>query len=135
MPPSAQAQTPQAAAAFARFFYAEIGKAFGERDPARVEALSDPTCEACRLFIDSIAELRDKNQRVTPVNFEIVLAEAPGLEGEQARVDVIYNLAPVQTTDASGKQIAEDPGAQNREVQLTLVRAGTSWLVKAAEAV
>lgn len=130
VPPSAQAETPQAAAAFARFFYAEVERAFNSKDPSIVEALSAPGCEACDLFAGSLTALRDNNERITPVDFEVVFAEAPAFSGPEARVDLAYNTVAVQRFDASGELIYEEPATKNDQVQLTLVRSGSSWLVQ-----
>lgn len=134
VPPSAQAETPQGAAAFARFFYAEVQRAFAQKDPGIVQRLSAPGCEACRLFDASLTALRDNNERVTPVEFEIVAAEAPAITGPTARVDVIFNTKAVQRFDATGKLLYEEAAAVNDEVQLTLVRSGSSWLVQEVQA-
>lgn len=135
VPPSAQAETPEGAAAFARFFYEQVGRAFAEKDPEIIRRLSAPGCEACTLFVDSLTKLRDNNERASQFSFEVVFAEAPAPTGEEVRVDVIYNTPDIQRFDASGKVIYEEAAAQGEQVEMTLTRGGSGWLVKEVRSV
>ncbi len=135
VPTSAQASTPQAAAQFARFFYAEVERAYREKDPEIVRRLSAPGCVACSRFLESLTAIRDKGETVTPVVYEIVSAEAPAISGREARVDVIYNSPAITRRDRTDAVIAREPGVKNFEEQVTLVRGGSGWLVRAVKAV
>jgi hypothetical protein len=135
VPPAAQEQTPEGAAEFARFFYAEVRRAFIEKDPEIIRRLSAPGCEACDRFVASLTKLRDNNERTSDFAFEIVVAEAPASDGPEARVDVIYNSPTIQRYNASGEVIYEEPAAQGAEIQMTLTRAPEGWLVQEVESV
>lgn len=130
VPPSAQAETPEGAAAFARFFYSEVGRAFAAKDPEIIRRLSAPGCRACDMFVESLTKLRDNNERASDIDFDIVFAEAPAPDGDQVRVDVIYNTDDLQRFDADGKLIYEEKAVQGAQVQMTLVRGGDAWLVQ-----
>lgn len=135
VPPSAQAETPEGAAAFAEFFYQQVGRAFVEKDPEIIRRLSAPGCEACKLFVDSLTKLRDNNERASAFSFDVVFAEAPAATGTEVRVDVIYNTPDIQRFDSSGKVIYEEPAAQGEQVQMTLIRGGGGWLVQEVQSV
>jgi len=135
VPSQAVAQTPEAAAEFARFFYAEVERAYREKDPTVVERLSAPGCSACERFVDSLTKLRDDGESVTPVVYEIIAAEAPAFEGGEARVDVIYNSPAITRRDRSGAVISTEPEVEAFEEQVTLVRTPNGWRVKSVKAV
>jgi len=131
VPTEAQAETPQGAAQFARFFYAEVQRAFAEKDPAIVERLSGPDCSACDRFASSITSLRDEGGRVTDVVYNIKAAEAPATDGSTALVTVIYDSPAIQGFDAQGNVIREEPAVTNFQEQVDLIRTPTGWLVQA----
>lgn len=125
VPTEAQAETPQGAAQFARFFYAEVQRAYELEDPEIVETLSSSECQACRRFIASLTAIRDEGETVTPVRYDIVAAEAPALTGPEVRVDVIYDSPKIIRKEADGAMISTEPGVKNYQEQLLLVRSGS----------
>lgn len=129
VPTAAQAATPEGAAAFARFWYAEIERAFVERDPEIVRRLSAPGCAACSRFVASLTNLRDNNERTEGVVYMIVAAEAQAISGNTTRVAVVYNGPPTVRYDASGQVIRREPAATMVAEELGLIRSGESWLV------
>ena len=134
-PTGIEAATPQGAAAFARYWYAQITEAYKRRDPELIRRLSAPSCRPCSRFVDSIAAVRDEGQRVSGVVYTITLAEAPAISGPYVRVDVIYNVPEALRFDRAGKVVEREAAATGRQVELTLVRRGTTWLVKDSRSV
>src|SRR3954453_18268511 len=63
VPTGINAPTPEGAADFVKFFYGEVSRAYVERDPDSIRALVLPSCKTCKRYIDTITELRDKNER------------------------------------------------------------------------
>jgi hypothetical protein len=123
--------TPAGAADFARSFYGQIEQAFDRKDPSLVAVLSAPRCSVCKRFTDSITELRDEHQRLTPVRFAIRFAVAPATDGRTARVEVQYDFSGSRRYDAAGRLLVEEKPAQRRTVTVSLVRLGGSWRVAA----
>jgi hypothetical protein len=76
-----------------------------------------------------VKRIKAQGQRATGVNFEVVFAEAPGFEGDEARVDVIYDATPAQIVDASGAVVFDEPASQGNQVELTLQRLDDQWTV------
>jgi hypothetical protein len=130
VPPEAQEPTPAGAAAFARFFYSEVTRGYAEKDPEVIERLSAPGCSACERFVASMTALRDEGETVTPVTYTITAAESPGLNGPQARVDVMYDSPEVISRDSSGAIISTEPEVTGFQEQVTLVRGPSGWLVQ-----
>lgn len=135
VPTEAQAETPEGAAAFARFFYAEVQRAFAEKDPAIVERLSAPSCETCKLFVASLTTLRDNDESASPVRYDIKAAESPAITGEEAIVTVLYDGPAIQRFDAAGAVIREEPAVVDAQEQMLLVRGPRGWLVSEIQAV
>ena len=135
VPTEAQAETPQGAAAFARFFYAEVQRAFAEKDPVIVERLSAPDCETCDLFVNSLTKLRDNNESASSVRYDIKAAESPAVEGDKVIVTVLYDGPAVQRFDAAGAVISEEPAVVDAQEQMVLVRGAEGWLVSEIQAV
>jgi len=129
VPTGKDAATPEGAAAFVRFFYSEISRGFAERDPSIVSRLSAPTCKTCKLYVDSIAEIRDKNERLRGGGFKILYAVAPNDTAPTARVDVQYDFARADFVDAAGKVIQTTPAMKGVEEELALIRSGPSWRI------
>ena len=134
VPVKAQAETPEGAAAFARFWYEEIGRAFADKDPEIIRRLSAPGCETCGLFVSSLTKLRQNDERTTAVIYDIVFAEAPAIDGSEARVDVVYDSPAIKRYDASGKIIREEPAVEGFAETLVLDRSSGRWLVSEVRA-
>ncbi len=130
VPTEALAETPQGAAQFARFFYAEVERAFAEKDPSIVERLSAPDCGACDRFTSSITSLRDNGGRVTDVIYDIKVAEAPATDRATALVTVIYDSPAIQGFDAQGNQVREEPAVTDFQEQIELIRTPDGWRVQ-----
>lgn len=117
------------AAEFVKFFYAEISRGFAERDPEIVSTLSLPTCKTCKLYVDSIASVRDNDQRSEGGDFEITFAVAPADTGATARVDVGFDFEAAVLYDSAGQVIERTPAKTGIEEQVELTRVGSSWRV------
>jgi hypothetical protein len=117
------------AAEFVKFFYAEISRGFAERDPEIVSALSLPTCKTCKLYVDSIRQLREQNQRLVGGGFKITLAVAPADTAETARVDLMYDFPASRIVDGDGRTVETNPAMSKVEEQVALTRVDTAWRV------
>jgi hypothetical protein len=135
VPVAAQAATPKGAAEFARFFYAEVERAYEERDPEIVARLGAPGCEACGRFVASLTSSRDNDERVEGAVYEITFAEAPEVVNDRTVVAVIYDGPEAVRYSAEGAVIDREPAVAGFEEELLLVRSGLSWLVEEVRAV
>jgi hypothetical protein len=129
-PTGINAPTPEGAGAFARYFYAQVELAYERKDPELVSRLSAPGCETCDAFVETLVDVRQMGHRYEGVEYEIRFAEAPGFEGDEARVTVIYDGPAVVRYDAGGAVIDTEPAVESFEEEVSLVRSGDSWLVQ-----
>jgi hypothetical protein len=130
VPAEAQPATSAGAEAFAKFFYAEVQRAFESKDPEIVRALGAPGCGACDAYVASITKLRDNNERVEGYALKVFQAVAPQVTGPTARVDVSWTAPIVKRLDANGKVIhAEGPFRRVNE-EVGLLRSDDHWLVQ-----
>lgn len=129
VPSEATAATPEGAAAFVRFFYAQVEKAYRSKDPELVSALALPGCSACERFETSISSLRDEGQRTEGLIYDIVTSVAPPIDGDAARVDVVYNGPEVVRYDAAGNVVNREPAAEFVNEQVDLRMVDGSWRV------
>jgi hypothetical protein len=134
-PPEAQPDTLVAASQFARFFYAEVERAFIERDPEVVRRLSMPECSNCSAYVDSLTQLRDNDETAVGARRDIVLAESPGVRAGATIVSVVYNTPGAQRYDSAGKLIYEEEARQDAQVEMELVRRGNGWAVREIKSV
>ncbi|MDT7573608.1 MAG: hypothetical protein QOE05_3782 [Actinomycetota bacterium] len=130
VPEAAKAATSTGAEAFARFFYGQVERAFATKDPGLISAISEPGCSSCDNFVRSITKLRDNNERVDDLAFNVVLAVAPAVSGDTARVDITWSSSTVAIRyDAAGKEIYRDGPYKRVDDEMKLVRRGDAWRV------
>ncbi|MBK5305086.1 MAG: hypothetical protein JJD92_00205 [Frankiaceae bacterium] len=134
VPAEAKAATSAGAEAFARFFYAQTVRAFETKNPDLIKDISAPGCESCERYVQSVAQLRDNNERIENYVVTVTLAVAPAVTGEAVRVDLTYSLPEAVRYDASGKVLAREGPFKRVDVQMNLVRSGDTWLVEQAKA-
>lgn len=130
IPSGINAATPQGASEFVKYYFAEISRAFRLRDPAIVQNLSLPTCKTCKLYVDSIGGIRDRNERFVSPGFRFTFAVAPADTGRgaTARVDIGYVYGGGVFYDAGGKVLAREP-REALEEQVALARGEAGWRV------
>lgn len=130
IPAAARPATSAGAEAFARFFYAQLKLAFETKNPELVRALSSPGCASCDRFITSITKLRDNDERVENFNMNVLLAIAPAVTGDSARVDVSWS-APLEMVrfDANGKVLNREGPFKRADDQVNLTRQDDGWRV------
>jgi hypothetical protein len=129
VPVAAEAETSQGAAAFVRFWYAEITRAWALRDASIVERLCAPSSETCERYIASMQGTRARGERLDPVTFELTLVEAQALTGKTARVSVIYDHPVTRRFDSAGRQLSVSKARRGVQETREVVRSGRSWLV------
>ena len=125
--PSAYPQTPQGAADFARFVYAEIDRAYQTRDPEVIRPLFADACAACKNFVTSLERIRERGLTVDGRAARVVSAESPGSELPQV-VTVQLDYGGIRFLDPLGQVVAEEPAGEFQD-EMTLERAEASWLV------
>lgn len=129
VPAEAKAPTSAGAEAFAKFFYTQIKLAYETKNPDLVRAISAPGCVSCGRYIDSVTKLRDNNERMSDYALTVLLAVAPAVTDNTARVDVSWSSPQVVRYDASGKVLDREGPFTRVDDEFKLVRGGDGWLV------
>lgn len=129
IPSEAVPDTPQGAAAFARFYLELLNQAFAEGDATTVRALSDPGCGTCMNLIGAIEEKPSLGERVEGGDYEVVFAEAPPVEAGDVIVDVRYSLTEVRVYGPDGALLRSTPAQTNIDSQIRLLRGADAWFV------
>ena len=131
VPSQAAAETPEAAAAFARFWFDTLNAAARAGDTAALRGLAAPGCKACEAFAMSIEDLYGAGGRIEGGVFSVVAAEAPALPAgaTEARVTVVYDVTPTRQIGADGRELASTPALKAVDGDMRLVRVADQWRV------
>jgi hypothetical protein len=128
-PTGKDAPTPEGAAEFAKYVYAQIEQAFATNNPELIKAVSLPECTSCTHLYDSAKRTADAHGRVLGYRISVVAAVAPATTGDTARVDVIRNSTANVEYDGSGKVVSREPALKGIEDQMNLRWVGGAWRV------
>lgn len=127
VPPSARGASPRAAAAFARYYYEEFGRAFTALDGRRLQELSTPTCVDCLAIVATLDKERAAGKRYEGGGVVVRSAEAVEEDSDTTAVAVVFDtLNTVQTAPGAPTPL---PGTRGIALEVLLVRTGESWLV------
>ena len=132
VPPEATADTAQGAAAFARFFFAEINRAYSERDPEFVRRLAASECGSCAAVATDIERLQRADHQVAGRRYIVSSAEAspPGVDG-RVIVDFRFTDDPYVERDDAKKIVKDFPAQGVQDGQAMLMRVSDEWRVSA----
>ncbi len=126
-PPPSEA-TPQGAAAFARYWYDVLNQAGASGNTTLLRQLSAPQCQTCANFIGSIETVYPKG-RFRGGRHLVRFAEAPAFSGRTAQVSILVDIGRTDVLDSSGKVLQSEPAAEGVELEMTLSRRDSGWIV------
>lgn len=131
VPTEAQAETPQGAAAFARFWFDTLNNAAATGETDALRELAHPECQACTNFADSIDVLYEDGGGIRGGVFTVVVAESPGDDDPAAAtVTVIYDVTPTQQLAQDGSVAQQIEALDDVNGEMTLVRQQSGWFVR-----
>lgn len=124
--PAAASPTSEGASAFVRLYYETLRTSLIEGNPAAIERLASPTCEACQAMIEVVEREAEAGTRYSGGEITDFLAEA--VEDEPGRFGVIvkYSSQPYQQTRA-GSTPTTVPGADGASLEATVQSEGGTW--------
>jgi hypothetical protein len=133
VPVEARQPTPVGAAAFVRFYFAQVSRAFSDADVRALEGLSDPECGTCKNYVATAAKFRRDGQRVRGTAVRVLSAEAPPAENGFIAVDTYLDAPARQIVRPDGSvltKLAADP-RYHVTAYVKLVSGG--WVVRAVK--
>lgn len=129
LPSEAAAETPEGAAAFARYYLDLMNRAFESADATAVRQVSDPGCGGCNNLIVAIEEPPEEGERVEGGEYSVDFAEAPPVEGGDVIVELRYSLTEVRVYGPDGQLLRRKDPVEDVDAQMRLLRRGRSWVV------
>ncbi|TAL21867.1 MAG: hypothetical protein EPN99_06845 [Frankiales bacterium] len=137
LPSEAAAETPEGAAAFARYFFGEVvDGAYVDLNAEPVVALSTEQCDSCKNIVDDIERLRDAGLIVAGERFKIAFAEAPPVNADgSVIVDFRFTSDPYVERNAEGEVVRQEDAQVDQDAQVKLVRREGGWAVDAIRTV
>ena len=133
VPSAAKAHTPFGAAAFVRFYYAQVNEAYGTANPDLLDGLSDSGCSTCAAFSRAIADMQGKRQHLEGLAVRVLSAEAPPEQNGIVAVDVFAD-APARTlVDSTGAVLQRGQADPKYHVTVFLKRVTQGWVVRAVQ--
>lgn len=129
MPSEAAAETPEGAAAFARYYLELMNAAFAAGDATEVRRVSDPGCGGCNNLIGAIEEPQKEGERVEGGDYVIGFAEAPPVEAGDVIVQLRYSLEEVRVYAPDGQLLRRKNAVPDVDAEMRLLRRGASWVV------
>jgi hypothetical protein len=123
---SSYPNTPQGAAAFARFVYGEIDRAFQSKDPEILRPLFQAGCSACQNFVKSLEKVKSEGFTVEGRAARVISAESPSSSPPVVVARLAYG--GVTFRDVTGRVVATEPASELQD-EMTLARVGTDWKV------
>ena len=135
VPSAARQMTAAGAAAFARFFYDEVNRAYAIADAGPIRALSDSECSTCSNFAGAVQSLADKQQHLQGLAVRVLTAEAPPEQDGLVAVSVTADAPPRQVLAADGSVV--DRGVAEPPYRLTVFvkRSADGWRIRAVQRV
>lgn len=133
VPSNARPATPQGAAAFARYYFQQVSRAFTRADGTALTELSDPACGTCRNYIAAAASLRQRAQHVDGDVIQVVNVESPPVTGAYAFVTVSA-LVPAHRIVRNDRSLVEAlPAGGKLQMILVLHATPIGWRARAVQ--
>ena len=130
VPSAATAHTPFGAAAFVRFWFEALDKAYMSGVPFPSE-LSSPECQSCKNFAGVADDLARAGHRFSGPSFDNVDAEAPPLAADKAYVTFTCSLPARTEVDREGKPVKNYRAEGSLTLTVLVERTQGAWTVRA----
>lgn len=127
-PPEADRPDGAGAEAFARYWYAELNAAYDSMKTDRLAAVSQPSCQTCQNYIESIDRAKREGERYEGGEVTIMQTVPAPPDNEVLSVLVNYNANEGKAYDRDNHLILNAPARTNAAVDFQAKRAGDHWV-------
>ena len=130
MPSEAAAETPEGAAAFARYFFAVVNAGLESGDAGHLRKISSPDCGGCRSLASAIEEEPSAGERIVGGLFDVLSAESPPVDAGDVIVEVSYAVSEIKVYGSDGAILRSTAAVPRTNGQVRLLRNGQGWIVQ-----
>jgi hypothetical protein len=122
------------AAAFVRFFFTELDKAYQSGGPMSLDGLAEARCGSCRGYVSVAERLATSGHRFAESTYVDLTTEVPPLSMGIANVDVTFRKFVRHEVDRTGRVIETSP-AQSKRLYLIvqLQQQPDGWRIRGTE--
>lgn len=132
IPSEATVHNAFGAAAFVRFYYAQLNAAWSMPDPGQLGGLSDPACQTCTNYVKAAQRFLQMGQHIRGNSVAVVSAEAPPEQNGLVAVDVVFDEPARAIVDAAGKIVKSFPETKRLHWTVYVKRQSAGWVLRAA---
>jgi hypothetical protein len=129
IPSAATVHDAYGAAAFVRFYFAQLNVAFSTADPTAFDGLVEPSCSTCKTYRASAEQLRAMHQRIMGDSIRVVTAEAPPEQDGRIAVDVMLSSPPRKVLAADGSVLKNLPQGKTTHRTVIVQRVTAGWRI------
>lgn len=130
-PPAADGASSEGAAAFVRYWYAELDRAYQVLDARVIDELSEDRCSACTNYVMDIAGSAERGEHFVGGSYRVVSAVAPAVVDGITVVLVQYDAEELVIRGRAGEEISRYPAEKGVTSQVQVMRKNGSWSVRA----
>jgi hypothetical protein len=128
LPSEAAAETPEGAAAFARYWMQVLETALAKGDATQLRRLSDEGCGGCNNLIGAV-EGGEPGETIRGAELVVQFTEAPPVENGETIVTLRYTRQAGELVAADGSTATPIAPEGPIDAEMRVRRAGTSWIV------
>lgn len=131
VPAAAREHTRVGAAAFVRFFFTELDKAYQAGVPFPLDGLADPLCETCQAFAGYADDLATQHRRIQSPTFVGITSEAPPVENGYVYVDFSAQTPTRVLLSSSNAVVDRFPQSQRIHMTVAVRQVPGGWVLRA----
>ncbi len=135
VPSPARVHDAFGAAAFVRFYYAQLNRAWSLPNDQLLVPLSDPECGTCKTYREAATTLMTASQRIRGDSIRIISAEAPPEENGVIAVDVIFDQLQRDVVNKADDVLQALPPDTGIHETVFVRRVPSGWVVRAVKEV
>ena len=128
--PDSEAETAQAAAAFARTYFERLNLAYQRRDLSLLAGLTDPRCRSCANFAGDIRAMISAGHFLVGDSFDVISSDAPPVEHHEAVVNLFFRSPGVREYQSSGAWLLTRPATAGQVYLVELLHGTHGWQVR-----
>ena len=133
VPSAARVHDAFGAAAFVRFYYAQLNRAWSLPDGQLLAPLSDPECGTCKSYVETAQELTKNGQRLEGNSVNVTAVEAPPEENGIVAVDLFFDQPARSIVSTTGAVIKVFPLQKAFHKTVYVEKVPQGWLVRAVK--